>query len=375
MTCESLGDAGDAGLLGPSDCAFAQSTVSVNRYCGCRPAGGWAECIICGEDTPVIGTPDDPLIYNGQSQTCSSVEAQGLAREISPADCSVLQLNTPRACECRPEQGWPVCSVCGSGDSSSVGDPNAIFMYLDKTITCGEVEERGDSGFIAPSDCQNVQASAAIQCGCSSGPTTPAPTSLPGQPTPVPTPNPTAPPNLDNCVESGTYCLCEIPDPEPSADVLCPEALGTRYDVSLLYRNLNVDVTHCQGFNQPPVQSIFVSPRGDGVSNIFITFSNGDPQVNLLDTELPMCSDLGFPPSSAPPLTPTNAPTAITAPPTPSTPEPTSPPSITTAPPTESTPVPTNTITDPPTPEDTSFGLVVSSSVMLAYLLVVAIPL
>lgn len=116
-------------------------------------------CDICSENTPEIGNPDQSFTFNGGAVlTCA--EHQALADDGAYDDqCANIQLivSVNGYCGCRPEGGWPVCSICGD-DTPVIGDEQDTFIAYDgRQVTCGELQQEGDAGEIAPQDCLFTQ--------------------------------------------------------------------------------------------------------------------------------------------------------------------------------------------------------------------------
>jgi hypothetical protein len=372
-TCGDVQELGDEGAISPNDCLVTRNNVQSQDICGCQPEGGWPVCNICGDSTPVVGSPDDPLIYRSNPSTCGEVQAIGDDRSINPNDCQITknEVQNRDVCGCQPVEGWPVCNICGD-EFPEIGAPDDILLYRGEQRTCGDVQELGDERSINPNDC--VIAKADVQnggiCGCQPvggfPPATPAPTPPPAGSTPTaspmnptPGPNQSLPPtNAGNCVAGGFYCICAIPSPSNPNEAECPEGLGNTYDQSQIYTSPFTPVIHCQAFNQPPVTGIEVTNRGDGEANIRIIYDGGQ-DIFLIDSQLEQCDDVGYPPDVPGPPTPNPNPDPTplptpnpTAAPTPNpTPQPT--PNPTVAPNPDPTPLPTPNPTAAPTPNPT----------------------
>ena len=176
VTCANLQRAGDLGFIEAQFCPALPGFTTTQ--CGCAEIAGGGGIVA----TPA---PTLPGVVVTPAPTLPVVI--GLTPAPTPAPTMVQPVP--------PSPGFPVCNVCGADNLRvTLLDANVTIGGQDP-VTCIQLQDAGDQGFIEAQFCPAVPAFAMAFCGCADvGDNTPVPTPAP---TPLPTPLPTPVPTTD----------------------------------------------------------------------------------------------------------------------------------------------------------------------------------
>lgn len=207
-TCLDLQHDGESGFI--SSFAVCQTAVEVAlAKCGCAivsdtitkieneptrsPAPtqtaspSYAEkCNVCGPNR-IATALHEPVLVHGRIGTCQELEMQGILGFIIPSLCDEAQAAATEKCACASDPAittftptvtpFPTtsnspsfsdkCHVCGYGNQ--VSKWNAVLVVDELAMTCQELQETGEKGWIPPNLCQTATLTAQASCGCVPG--------------------------------------------------------------------------------------------------------------------------------------------------------------------------------------------------------------
>ena len=131
-------------------------------------------CFICGNEGFELTLPSATIDITGESMTCRQLEKLALDGGISQDQCSFVPLLASITCGCEglsnseptaaPSIDPEICHVCGEG--MVVGRRNALLEIPGRSLTCGDVEDRGLAGELAQGDCLLIPRTIDETCVC-----------------------------------------------------------------------------------------------------------------------------------------------------------------------------------------------------------------
>jgi len=166
-TCAELDEAGKGRLIPPGECSAL--AIFTAQTCGCAPAD--FTCSVCGDGWQVSNAGslinEDLLSFLEEDEvlTCAELQEQGLAGNLTPAECNEAEFSIRTTCGCTPEGGFAQCSICGQGSETLAPEAEISITGLPAT-TCGDLQAQGLNGTLNPSQCVASQVAAAVSCSC-----------------------------------------------------------------------------------------------------------------------------------------------------------------------------------------------------------------
>jgi len=165
LNCEELEEAALMGRISSEACPlFYDKVVEV---CGCREINaGYPYCPICDLGSSVLNERDVISLDGYPPIICGDLNVFGNYGLLEPSLCQEVINNEDNTCGCEklgPQS--PSCFVCGRG--YEIQKMDATIEIAGRDVSCRELSEKGEQGYIDSSLCLNVRSFVETICGCS----------------------------------------------------------------------------------------------------------------------------------------------------------------------------------------------------------------
>eukprot|EP00543_Licmophora_paradoxa_P007798 CAMPEP_0202442214 /NCGR_PEP_ID=MMETSP1360-20130828/1676_1 /ASSEMBLY_ACC=CAM_ASM_000848 /TAXON_ID=515479 /ORGANISM="Licmophora paradoxa, Strain CCMP2313" /LENGTH=632 /DNA_ID=CAMNT_0049057513 /DNA_START=45 /DNA_END=1943 /DNA_ORIENTATION=- len=194
ISCSVLENGGLSGQINSDQCEKLPGLIS--DACGCSQISSSSltvetrpstlpthpTCVICGANR-MVTKPDVTLQFPDKDTpvACAALETDGKNGLIDPEQCEELTESIETECGCEdmasaspsdspmtipPAVFHPSCSICGENKVVTKKDAELQFPKQREPIACGDLEEAGEGGVLAPSECHELAKLIGDVCGC-----------------------------------------------------------------------------------------------------------------------------------------------------------------------------------------------------------------